>query len=488
MTKYLSTITYSSLISIMSLVIFYFANYSNDRFIIKGLTFSIVLIVYTIVLFYLNNENIVYLLIFMTFLNVPIAQLYTSTTNIFIIIAVVVIFVRNAINERNENLSALIKNNGVTLPLILLVCSYTLSLLFVRKELGQHLMMYHSIIFASILVWMIISTIRDKKQINIVNNIMLTALILNLLFSVLMLIYPQIDSIRANVLSLFIFSDEEASRIQGLSFRGEGYGEYTMICACWLFSMLLQWRFQRGKFLLWVITFCTIATMIMTRSRGAAFVFIAGAIIILITSRSVTLTKKAAMLICVAFIFVATLIVLKTYSKDITILDRFQELTDTSKNVGYIPESRYYTWVPSLQLARSHHYMGVGPSFAPYIDEFNWREIVAGREMDWPHNIILLVLSTVGIYGLLSYLFLVFRTMRLRKVFENLEPYLRSCYSAYLVCFIMFLFEAQKFDGFLRHPDSNFYFIFILIALLFSCENMVDHSQNNDEEQHSPST
>lgn len=489
MKKYLSTIIYSFVVFIITIVVLYITQYSHDKFMIKGAIFSIITIIYIAFLFQLKSEHIVYVLIFMSFINVPIQQLYTSSTNIFILIALLVILIRYAFTEKTGELYESINNNTITLPLILVICSYTLSFILSKKGFGEHFIMYQSVLFASVLAWMIIGTIREKRQIMTINNIMLTALILNLLFSVLVLIYPQIDSIRANALSLFIFSDEEASRIQGLSFRGEGYGEYTMICALWLFTMLIRGQFQRGKFLLWVLTICTIATMIMTRSRGASTVFFIGVVLVLLSSMSVHLWKKTAAFAGIVFVFTATLFVLNTYSGETTLWTRFYEFSDTSKNVGYIPESRYYTWMPSMQLARLHNYMGVGPSYAPYIsEEFKWKEIVAGKDMTWPHNITLLVLSTVGIYGLLSYLFLIFRTMRLRKVFENLEPYLRSCYSAYLLCFIMFLFEAQKFDGFLRHPDSNFYFIFILIALLFSCENMVDHSQNNDEEQHSPST
>ena len=479
----LSAIIYALLVSAVLTSVLYITQYSNEQFIIKGAIFSGIVLVYITVLFYLKNEQIVYVLIFMSMLNVPIRQLYTSSTNILILIALLVLFVRSSFRESTGRIYERIKNNSVTLPLILVICSYTVSLLFSKNGFSDHFEMYQSIIFASALTWMIIGNIREKNQITSINNIMLSVLLLNLFFSLLFLIYPQIDALRAEFLSLSVFSAEEATRIQSLSFRGEAYGEYTMMCALWLFTMLIRGEFQRGKFFVWALTTCTIIAMIMTRARGANAVFLIGAVIILLSSGSAQLWKKSVVFVSIIAVSAATIFALKTYSTDSNLLDRFYDFTDTSKNVGYIPETRYYTWAPSLEFARSHHYLGAGPSYVPYISkEFNWTKIVAGEEMDWPHNITLIILSTVGIYGLMSYMFLAYRTIRLRKVYANLEPYLKSCYSAYMICFIMFLVEGQKFDGFLRHPDANFYLIFILTAILFSCETLVNFPEKEYDE------
>lgn len=480
--KYLPAVIYALIVSAVLTSVLLITQYYNEPFIIKGAIFSGIVLVYVAVLFYLKNEQIVYVLIFMSMMNVPIRQLYTSSTNILILIALLVLFVRYSFRESTGKLYERIKNNSVTLPLILVICSYTVSLFFAKQGFSDHFEMYQSIIFASVLIWMIISTIREKSQLMAINKIMLAVLLMNLVFSLLFLIYPQIDALKAEFLSLWVFSGEEATRIQGFSFRGEAYGEYTMMCALWLFTMLIRGEFQRGKFFVWALTACTIIAMIMTQARGASAVFLIGAVIILLSSGSVQLWKKSVIFVSIIAVSTATIFALKTYSKDSNLLDRFYDFADTSKNVGYIPETRYYTWAPSLEFSKSHHYLGAGPSYAPYISkEFNWRKIIAGEEMTWPHNIILIILSTVGIYGLISYMFLAYRTIRLRKVYANLEPYLKSCYSAYLICFIMFLVEAQKFDGFLRHPDSNFYLIFILIAILFSAENLVDFSGKQND-------
>lgn len=419
----------------------------------------------------------VYLLIFMSMMNVPIRQLYTSSTNVLIAITLFVIFVRYSFTGYSEGLFERIKNNSVSLPLFLVICSYTVSLIFANKQLADQFEMYQSVICASVLLWMIVGTIKEKRQIATINNVMLAVLLMNLAFSFFFILNPEIDTVRAKYLSMYAFFDESASRIQGLSFRGEAYAEYLMICAIWLLTILVRGQPKEGGTLLWLLTAVTIITLIMTRSRGANAVFLLGAVFVLLLSDSVSPWKKTAAITGIALIAGVTLIALKSYSGEPTLLDRFMEFSSTDQNVGYIPKTRYYTWVPSLQMAQSNHFLGVGPSFTPYANEEEWVNVVHGRShgetATWPHNITLLVLCTIGFYGLLSYIFLIYRAIRLRRNFPMLDPLIRNYYSAYLICLVFFLIEGQKFDGILRHPTSSLYLIFILIALIFSCENMV---------------
>lgn len=479
MTKHLPFIICSSLEAFVILLIFHIVEYTNDQFVFKGIIFGTVTILYIATISFLKSEHIVYLVILLSFLDVPIKRLYTSSTNILILFAGMVLFFRYAVVEKDKGKDSMFSKLGrssITFPLILLLGAYTVSFGFVKNAYGEHFIMYQSMICAAIMAWMIIAILREEKHLTAINTVMLLGLLMNLGFSFLFMLYPHIDTIRAKLLSLSAIPDEAESIIQGLSFRGEAYGEYLMLCALWLLAMLVRGQFAKGKFFTYMITAATFIALIMTKSRGPNAVFFIGAILILMTS-PVQLWKKAAAFIGVLLFFASALFIQHTYSPEVTLLDRFSEFSDTSRNVGYIPQTRYYTWAPSVQLATSQHFLGGGPSFAPNVTETEWRKIVAdkasGGLSTWPHNIVLLVLCTVGIYGLLIYMFLVFRTMRLRKVFRNLEPYLRDCYFAYFICFVMFLFEAQKFDGFLRRPTTNFYIIFILIAVIFSSENMV---------------
>jgi hypothetical protein len=448
---------------------------------VKGAIFSGIVLVYVVILFYLKNEQIVYLLVFMSMMNVPIRQLYTSSTNILIFIALLLLFARNTFMKDTGKLLERIKNNNVTLPLILVICSYTVSLLFAKKGLDDHFEMYQSIIFASILVWMIIGTIREKSQIIAINKVMLVVLLMNLVFSLIFIAYPGIDDVRAHFLSLQEFVEEGASRLQGLSFRGEAYGEYLMICSLWLFCMLVRGQLKKGRIFFWLLTIVTVSALIMTRLRGANAVFLLGAMLVILTASSVPLWKRTAALTGIVLTFTATLFVLQTYSSEPTLLDRFYEFSDTSRNVGYIPQTRYYTWVPSLQIAEDHHFLGVGPSFMPYINEVKWADLVHGRTSGeaatWPHNITILVLCTIGLYGLLCYTFLIYRTIKVRRIFPMFDPFLRNCYTSYLICLIIYLIEGQKYDGVLRHPTSSLYLIFILIALIFTCQNLAGQEQ-----------
>lgn len=486
--KIMSNILFLSVIVLLTLVVVISMSFlTDDKFIIKGTILAVILIIYVVMLFHLDSAHVACSLIFLSFLDIPIKQLYTSSTSIFVLIALLTLSVRYLSSVIIGDVYNKIMRNKVTLPLMLVIGSYTLSLSLSAEYFTEHILMYQGIICASILTWIIIATVKDVNHITAINKTLLTGLLMNLCFSFLFILFPEIDNIRAHMLSLQEFTDEEVSRLQGLSFRGEAYGEYLMLCALWLFAMLVRSQFNKGRTALWLVTAATVSALIMTRSRGATMVFIAGAVFVLLTSRSVHLWKKTVAITGIILVFTVTLLVLKTYSGEVTLLDRFYEFSDTSKNIGYVPETRFYTWAPSINSAKLNHYMGVGPSFAPYIsDEFNWQDIVAdqasGDIMTWPHNITLLVLCTIGIYGLISYVFLLCRAINQRSKFSKLDPYLRNCYSGFMLCLICLVIEGQKFDGILRYPSSSLFLAFILIALIFTSENVVSHkSTNNDK-------
>ena len=456
--------------------IFDFYQSTSDKFMIKGVTFSILFAMYVLISFFIKVDYLIYSLVFLSFFTIPMASLYTSSTNLLILTAALICFTRSAMSGRNVISFRLIRQNSATLPLIFIVCSYTISLAFVKRGWDSQFIMYQSVICASVFVFMVLGVIKERHQIRTVNKILLTVLVLNLSFSFVLIFFPQIDQIRADLFSFHIFTGEVASRSHGLSFRGEAYGEYLMVCALWLFAMLSSGQIKKEKAFLWLIFCLTVTFLILTRLRGASALFMLGILAFLVFSKSLELPKKMKYFFVVlsgsAFIIFA----LTTFTNTVTVLDRFQYLFDEEQRVDYIPSTRYYTWMPSLRLAGRNRLMGVGPSFAPFVDDVEWEDVVADNAMGnatvWPHNITILVLCTVGIYGLGSYFFLLLKTVRLRKVFRNLEPYMKQWYSTYLLCFIILLIEAQKYDGTLRHPTSSFYGLFLLIALLFTCENM----------------
>lgn len=449
-------------------------NLDTSKFAAKAYSFAFIAYVCGIVLFFIPIKYIIYFLIGACFLNIPISSFYTSSTNIFIILSAVIILARLAFTARNGISFELIKRNSGTMPLVFIILSYAFSLFFVRKGWSDHLYLYSSVLCASVMILMIVGSIREKADIVFINKILFGLLIANLFFSLLFILFPQIDAMRARLFSLYALGGEGASRLQGLSFRGEAYGEYLMMCALWLVIMLSTAQFKRWKWTLWLITVVVIVALTLTRLRGAFAVFLMGIFLFLITSKSIGFHKKLCVLGAIVLVLGATLYVLTTFTDRITILDRLSVFLEEGQRVGYIPMTRYRTWVPSFHFAKSNSFMGVGPSIRPYLA--STEDVIAdgfrGNVVVWPHNVTLLILCTVGIYGLMSYLFLLHRTLRLRKVLQKLESDLRCYYSSYLFCFLMFLIEAQKYDGVLRQSGSSLYLISIVIGLLFTCENM----------------
>ena len=464
-----------------------FVMISSTGFLFKAYVFITLIYVYTLLVLFSKLETIIFYLIFACFFNVPISSLYTSSTNLIIVYSLIIISFRSVLTGTEFFSLGLIRRNGVTLPLIAIIVSYTVSFMLISSGFWFHLDFYSSIICGVLLIWSIIGSIKHRYQILIINRILLGILLFNLIFSLLLLFFPGLDLIRAKFFSLTIFHGETATRLQGFSFRGEAYGEYLMICSLWLLVMLSNRQIVRGRYVLWAIALCGVVALFLTRLRGPLVVLLLGVLFFVIGARSVRFSRKILLVTVTSLMLLVSFALVSSFSHrtgvlETTVIERLGSLFDETKAVGYIPSTRYYTWVPALRFAASHNFIGTGPSFLPSIAvDRTFKDIILdeaqGNVLVWPHNLTLLILCTVGFYGIASYLFLLVRAFRLRKTYQQFEPYFKYSYSAYLLCLTAFVIEAQKFDGALRQSCTSFYFVCIIIGMLFTADNLAYSEQ-----------
>ncbi|GAG87483.1 unnamed protein product, partial [marine sediment metagenome] len=141
--------------------------YGYGEYGIKSLILITIIIFIGIGSFFLKYDKIVYSIIFLSFFNIPMVSLHTSSTNIIIFYSAFILLIRSGLEEKSAISFYLLRRSSVTFPIALIILSYTISFLFVKKGWNYHLLFYQSIICSSILIMMIVGMISEKKQIMI---------------------------------------------------------------------------------------------------------------------------------------------------------------------------------------------------------------------------------------------------------------------------------------------------------------------------------
>jgi len=153
--------------------------------------------------------------------------------------------------------------------------------------------------------------------------------------------------------------------------------------------------------LLWFVTVTiTVMAMLSTANRGAFIgLFIGGVWLIYLFRRQVSPLKIIiAVAGVVAFMTVAQLALLQQ-EYAVSVVDRLA----ASRFEGVVPENRVMTWLPALQRSMEHIFIGHGPYFETGLGL---------RFQFWPHNAYLYYLYTLGMVGLGSYLWIVWRSWK----------------------------------------------------------------------------
>ncbi len=477
MTHYNSLINYFLFLLsiIICLLLCYYISFEYNKLILKSLILITIFLIYFILSLVIKKDAVLNLTIFLSFFNISIATYFTNSTNIIILLLIFSLLIKSIISVNHKIYLILIRRNPITKYLFFLVFIYTISLFFAKKDFGYHIMFYHGIISSIIVTFFIISVVNSIKQIKSINKIFLFILILNISYSIIYIFYPQIDFYKSEFFSLEpSIATSDATRLQGLTFRGEAYGEYLMACSIYLVNYLIYHKHKSFSFLL-LLTIVTIATLIGTQLRGANLAFIIVFFLILTINKDIAKINKLFFLFFLIAFYSIIAFSYKLVLPNNSLISRTLILTDNNVYYEGIPKTRYYTWIPALRFAKANNFLGVGPSLKPYIkaEEFTnvKKDGATGKIIVWPHNVILLILCTVGFYGLIAYIILFIRVMLLKKVINTLNSENKPIFEGYFFSLIALLIEFQKYDGILRTPDSSLYLAFPLVGLLFSLYN-----------------
>lgn len=438
------------------------------------------LLLYSLLLVFMSvkQEYIIYITCFTLYFSYYLRYL-GSTTNGIICISVFTLLLRSVIEKQSIISMKLIKKNPFILPSFILLICYLISFARVYKSTSSSLVEYHftfisGIIFVFIFSYLIIGFVNTKERIIALLQILIAMLVLNLLFGLITLIFPSFTLLsgylESKTLEVGVGSDK-AIRLGGITFHYEAYAEYLMMAIVFGTALLMKIKLQFNKlfFCLILLLLCSIE-LLLTNTRGALITVLIGILLPIVFNKNSSLGKKIYILLVVVICGISV-----TFIAEITgmlkIVERFSSFGGSDSNAMSV-SNRDIVWARAIAKIMQDKYLGSGPSFYPsttYVLKFDDPTLPL-----WPHNLFLLIIATIGIYGLIAYLFLFIKMIVLWVKVKNIaDNYVKYFYYSLGIALLMFLIDAQKYDGFLRETVSYFYFMWFLIAFFFSANNFI---------------
>jgi hypothetical protein len=148
------------------------------------------------------------------------------------------------------------------------------------------------------------------------------------------------------------------------------------------------------------VSLLTIAAVVATANRGAFFSLVIGLCYVLYLFRKeISITRIIIILGVVASLLATSEILLTKYTYATSLSKRIL----ITRIHGVVPDTRKNTWVPALRKSFEHPFIGHGPFY-------DIRGGLGGQM--WPHNCFIYFFYTVGLFGLLAFLAVVFRVWR----------------------------------------------------------------------------
>jgi O-antigen ligase len=443
-----------------------------------------------ILFFFIKQKVLIYISMFLVLFPVSLGPL-GSTSNGIILMLAFILFVRIAFGQKSIVSFQRILSNPSFIPGLLILFSYLISwvMAFVSNHDGMdyHTKYFISILCAFIFFNIIIGFLDSRSRLLEIQHFLLFFLLINVVFAYILFVFP---TIKLDIPFLGAFDTgtgikgeglTKAFRLGGITFSVEAFSEYVMMSVVFLTSIIAlhdQLKVKQ-KFFITGLLITTVVALLLTNTRGAIFCSLIGVGFIIIFFTHFNPIKKTLMVFGVSIIFLTGGFIV-TSLDSFHILERSKDLTSfVETDYGLLPKGRAGTWIPAIDQIIDDRFMGNGPAFFPLTGYEG-----AFGTIPWPHNILLIIIGTVGIYGLIAYLFLFIKFLiSLRMIAKITDAYCRWFYKSLWVALLMFFIDAQKYDGALRQPSSYFYFMWMLFAIFFSYSNLTEQKTRYEMSQ-----
>jgi O-Antigen ligase len=204
-------------------------------------------------------------------------------------------------------------------------------------------------------------------------------------------------------------------------------------------------------------TATTVVAILATANRGATSGLVLGAVLALIFFR------RSLGVVRISLILVATIVgllvvdsILSEHTIAVSVMDRFVN----TEFEGMVPENRVMTWGPTLEEALKKPFFGHGPFFDTGIG--------LTKRM-WPHNGYLFYFFTLGLFGLMAFLWVVAKVFGQSRTWR--APRVRHTRLGAFLCLaqiwlIVLLWEQMRTDH--QRDDIYPYIMWMCFGVIIS--------------------
>ncbi len=379
-----------------------------------------------------------------------------SSNLIFAVLIFIIYMIRVSSKHENFHLYRL-----TDLPIALFVLAYLLS--FYNMKGTPHLvrwgLVHTATLFSAILLYyMIVNLVDDLKKLRFTVIIMCVTVFIAVTVTLLEILFPG-----RQIIPSLVYSVHEAElvmkdiRVKGPFHDYELLAQFSAINIPIILFMAVRSKRLLSKVIFTILVLMVLFMLFSTITRGAFISLMVGLIYLAFICRKDLNIVKITILVAV-LIFV--MVSIDTFMTKYTVSGSlFHRLVGTTFERGFIPDTRVDSWTGAVDRWLRHPIIGNGPGW-----DFT-HGIEAGL---WPHNGYLFILNITGIFGLIAFLFLLYRLVRvsIKQVGVSLTDasFARSLMKVLHVCLVIFIVDTAKID-FLRN-NIYLYFVWIFFGMI----------------------
>jgi O-antigen ligase len=368
-----------------------------------------------------------------------------------------------AIRSSSTNTKFFLRKTKLDFPIVLFLGMYVVSLfnLDASSDLAGNLKVIWRTFAAVMYFYMIVMFVDSEKKIMLLMKVACVVSGFVMVTGIMELFFPG-----ANVIPGWLSMKRQLgdgvlqSRIQGMRVGGvfqsqvmlADFGARMLVVMVYI-TLRTRNPFER---MFWTfVSLLTIASLVATANRGAVM----GLTIALIYGFWLFRHKLSPVRM---LIIVSTMIVLFAGAEQVLV--RYTYATSLTERLagtyfkGAVPDTRKNTWGPNWEKTMRRPFFGHGPKFdhGTGLDATNW-----------PHNGYMFYWNTIGLFGLLAFLFVVYRAWKESTIFRLPIAHGRSVADISRVLhltLVIFLFQQIRTDH--QRNDVYIYLVWLMFGLI----------------------
>lgn len=347
------------------------------------------------------------------------------------------------------------------------------------KELVESLKVMWRTVTTILYFYMIVNFVDSERKLLVLTKVLCATVALAMSTALIELVAPGAVVI-PGWLSLERFSGQGrlSFRVEGMRAQGvlQSHALISDFGTQVLFLMLYHTVKSKNpleKTIWGALSLLTIAAILSTANRGAFLGLAVGAVSFLVLFRKrIPITRLIVGASAVIGILAVTEIVLTRYTVAVSVFDRLAQ----TQMYGVVPENRTMTWAPALNKGLEHPFIGGGLYYD--IEQFGLERLL------WPHNGFIFYFCTIGLLGLLSFLFVLWRAFQYSNAYRLPAAEgtaVGDICRLLQIQLVMFFVENQRGD--FQRDDIYPYMVWLMFGMIAAVALIIEGYMKNEGDQ-----